>query len=102
MAKKSFYDFLPEDVQKKTGLKTGAEAFYFLYSPSFRQKKAKEMGFVEVAPKVYEKPKTKNTTEKKEPSQMLKAKRKGKSYSILNTAMGLTDSIKTKKKTLLG
>jgi len=46
MAKKSFYDFLPEDVQKKTGLKTGAEAFHFLYSPSFRQKKAKEMGFV--------------------------------------------------------
>ena len=49
-----------------------------------------------------EKLKTKNKTEKKEPSQMLKAKRKGRSYSILNTAMGIDSDTKIKKKTLLG
>lgn len=49
-----------------------------------------------------EKLKTKNKTEKKEPSQMLKAKRKGRSYSILNTAMGIDSNTKIKKKTLLG
>jgi hypothetical protein len=52
--------------------------------------------------------KDKNTNKKNETSvkkvdkKMLQAKRKGRGYSILNTAMGLDDSIKTKKKTLLG
>lgn len=46
-------------------------------------------------------PKNKTSVKKVDP-KMLQAKRKGKKYSILNTAMGLTDSIKTKKKTLLG
>ena len=42
------------------------------------------------------------TSVKKVDKKMLQAKRKGRGYSILNTAMGLDDSIKTKKKTLLG
>ena len=42
------------------------------------------------------------TSVKKVDPKMLQAKRKGRSYSILNTAMGLTNTIKTKKKTLLG
>jgi len=45
---------------------------------------------------------TKPKENKKVDLKMLQAKRKGKKYSILNTAMGLTDSIKTTKKTLLG
>ena len=48
------------------------------------------------------KTKKNETSVKKVDKKMLKAKRKGRGYSILNTAMGLTDSIKTKKKTLLG
>jgi hypothetical protein len=48
------------------------------------------------------KTKKNETSVKKVDKKMLNAKRKGKSYSILNTAMGLTDTVKTKKKTLLG
>ena len=44
----------------------------------------------------------KSKENKKVDKKMLQAKRKGRGYSILNTAMGLDDSIKTKKKTLLG
>ena len=48
------------------------------------------------------KTKKNETSVKKIDKKMLQAKRKGRGYSILNTAMGLDDSIKTKKKTLLG
>ena len=103
MAKKSFYDYLPEDVRKKTGMNTYKDAFLSAMSPNYYKKNfASKVGLVEVSPKVFEKPKTKNTVEKKEPNEMLKAKRKGRSYTIATSAAGLTKKIKTRGKTLLG